>query len=785
MTTLELLEKPVDKPGANLLLMEGALPGGWTPTSVTLPDDLSEQETDGLLMRLLTVGRGHQWWIGDTLNYRNRRFASQKYTFAMLETGFSKGYLANMASVAKRFETSRRREVLPWAYHADVRGLTDEEQNRWLDQCQAENWSRKELRKQLKAAITGYDPDAQPLEFASDEEDAGTESLAIGEAEAGEESADLQAFMRDIPEPLRVDEATMNGLLKTLSGTLIPQGTIAAPLQMGENWWVLLTVHRAGTPDARDDFGLAQRVVPIDEFQGEAFPLTTWQQRVVQGAQEKDDYAGLVVRPNLGRGAWVLVNERMQVSYKSEHVEQITPAEPASPQAVSPFGDLNAPVEGGNIVTRILANDQLDVKPWVKDEWHVHDVRDSKLVGYFHTCNAGEGYYLRVEAAVNGGRIRLENAKTFARARYILADHLLEQQRYTRPQTPTAYAASNPEAETPQETKAEVTAHVPLLSGDAVQSFDVAAERWHEFNMAASNRLLTNGQIAPPIRIGDQFYCISNALFVSPLLGTVFTADAVRVWTLDAYIDERRRRMEADEPDLPLIINWYNWQREVSEGKRTPDNIAGLKVAMSPSPKPDEPNTSAWWILTDYRVGIRGNVELNQSETPTDEGSSEDGDAGFEQMVDALPDAMAAMGREEAEEPNVMTLEDVYGSMLAATVQRMDFALADVFQDYPGLLNHVVPDAPEEPPVILTEEAFIEWWQPVISGMARMIASPEGLVMPSEAGLRVDGNDLVLLATLAARRRPGQTEPISTAEYLHDMIAQKAEQAGVTLETAE
>lgn len=819
MTTLELLEKPVEKPGANLLLMEGALPGGWTPTSVTLPDDLSEQETDGLLLRLLTVGRGHQWWIGDTLNYRNRRFASQKYTFAMLETGFGKGYLKNMASVANRFDPSRRRDGLPWSYHADVSGLTDEEQNRWLDQCQSENWSRKELRKQLKAAISGYDPDAQPLEFASDEEeDAATESIAISAAEAGEESADLQAFMRDVPEPMRVTESDMNELLKSLSGTLIPQGRLAEPARVGEQCWVLLTVHRAGTPEAREDFGLALRVISIDYFHGEAYPLETWLQRVDKGLQDKDDYAGLVARSGMGK-AWVLTNERMQVIYKSEPVEQTTP--PASP-----FGDLNAPVEGGNIVTRILANDQLEIKPWVRDEWHVHDVRDNNLVGYFHTCNAGEGYYLRVEAAVNGGRIRLENAKTFAHARYILADYMLEQQRYTRPQTEAEAEAELPLKNWPRDTHGEAYAVVSAqqLKEEIAPTISCGEQYLKKGKMAGlfayyGRQFVATGgmssgvggyekcwayeavpapkyrgesitpqvaeqQLAAKQRQPGNFYDGVSATYKGETY--VLRGPCVTFKAMGAYANAANDRIDVV---LPKALDTLSREQLTA----LQDDLAKRKYEINnqahrPGANPalyqgqiDALNAGLDRIADEWerRANPTGTPAAEEVASATQEPETE---AGFEQMMGALPDAMAAMGRDEADEA---VLAD---AVLVEAIQEIDFNFADVFIDYPLVLMRVIGEeafAGAAGADRKTLTALLNFWKPVIHNMARMIANPEGVTRFEDGGLKVEGNDLALLAKLAARRRPGQTEPISTAEYLHDMIAQKAEQAGVTLETEE
>lgn len=118
----------------------------------------------------------------------------------------------------------------------------------------------------------------------------------------------------------------------------------------------------------------------------------------------------------------------------------------------------------------------------------------------------------------------------------------------------------------------------------------------------------------------------------------------------------------------------------------------------------------------------------------------------------------------------------------------MQAALEDVCLDYGDVLaalqvgGYDKEDEDEfESALPATVAEFCEYWPPVLRGL--LIFAREALTRRET--LSVEGKDLALLATLAARRRPGQTEPISTAEYLHDMIAQKAEQAGVSLETEE
>ena len=57
--------------------------------------------------------------------------------------------LRNLAWVARSFETSRRRDSLSFAHHAEVAALPQAEQELWLNRAERLGWSRNELRRQL------------------------------------------------------------------------------------------------------------------------------------------------------------------------------------------------------------------------------------------------------------------------------------------------------------------------------------------------------------------------------------------------------------------------------------------------------------------------------------------------------------------------------------------------------------------------------------------------------------------------------------------------------------
>jgi hypothetical protein len=77
------------------------------------------------------------WWVGDWWAFGEHRYGGRK---AVVEAedweGPSFQTAMNAASIARAFETSRRREVLSFACHVEVASLPAEEADRLLDWCE-------------------------------------------------------------------------------------------------------------------------------------------------------------------------------------------------------------------------------------------------------------------------------------------------------------------------------------------------------------------------------------------------------------------------------------------------------------------------------------------------------------------------------------------------------------------------------------------------------------------------------------------------------------------------
>jgi hypothetical protein len=130
-----------------------ALPGAITTTGLELREGLAPDQWQQVGTTLAAIGRAHQWWLGDWLNYGERAYG-ETYTEAVKATGLDPGTLSDIAGVARRIEMPRRRGNLSFAHHREVSKLPPSEQDRWLAHAEQQGWTRNELRDELQA-LTG------------------------------------------------------------------------------------------------------------------------------------------------------------------------------------------------------------------------------------------------------------------------------------------------------------------------------------------------------------------------------------------------------------------------------------------------------------------------------------------------------------------------------------------------------------------------------------------------------------------------------------------------------
>lgn len=129
----------------------GRLQGSTGPIAWTPSEDLDANEWATAGRRIGAVGRCIQWLLGDWIAYGNERFG-ERYARASKITGYDPQTLMNMVYVASRFEISRRRENLSWSHHETIAALDHDDQDRWLDQAEANRWSVADLRMMLRVS---------------------------------------------------------------------------------------------------------------------------------------------------------------------------------------------------------------------------------------------------------------------------------------------------------------------------------------------------------------------------------------------------------------------------------------------------------------------------------------------------------------------------------------------------------------------------------------------------------------------------------------------------------
>lgn len=152
----DLLSSYEKKAGATLPARQNRgvgllMPGTRTRTSLTLPADLSVDDWLACGQLLAEVEGAVQWWIGDWWAFGEHSYGVRK---GLVESddwhGPAFDTCAAAARVCRDFETCRRRQVLSFSHHREVAGLPDADADYWLDQAEAEGWSRNQLRSAIK-----------------------------------------------------------------------------------------------------------------------------------------------------------------------------------------------------------------------------------------------------------------------------------------------------------------------------------------------------------------------------------------------------------------------------------------------------------------------------------------------------------------------------------------------------------------------------------------------------------------------------------------------------------
>lgn len=132
--------------------------GAISPTSLDLTDpEMTFENYEHLGAYLGRMNRSCSWWIGDWLVFGEGVYG-ERFAQAVTATGLAEQTLLNRAYVCRNVPRSLRRAAVPFSVHAEVAPLTAREQKRWLDKAEKGNWTKAEIRAQMKARRTDTPP---------------------------------------------------------------------------------------------------------------------------------------------------------------------------------------------------------------------------------------------------------------------------------------------------------------------------------------------------------------------------------------------------------------------------------------------------------------------------------------------------------------------------------------------------------------------------------------------------------------------------------------------------
>lgn len=123
----------------------------FTPTGLALPESLEFNDWLSLAPKLRTIRDASLWWWGDYINFGERKYG-EMYAQALEESDYSYGTLRNTASLCNQFELSRRHDNLPLSFHQEVASLDPLLQDDFLNKCEYNNWTRNDLRSEIRKA---------------------------------------------------------------------------------------------------------------------------------------------------------------------------------------------------------------------------------------------------------------------------------------------------------------------------------------------------------------------------------------------------------------------------------------------------------------------------------------------------------------------------------------------------------------------------------------------------------------------------------------------------------
>lgn len=123
----------------------------WTPTSLTLPPDMTFSAWQAVGDVLGKMERSVQWWTGDWIRFGEAAYG-EMYAQALDDSGREYSTLQSYVYVANRFDSLRRRNNLSWGHHREVAADPPEVADAWLERAESKGLSVMDLRTARRRA---------------------------------------------------------------------------------------------------------------------------------------------------------------------------------------------------------------------------------------------------------------------------------------------------------------------------------------------------------------------------------------------------------------------------------------------------------------------------------------------------------------------------------------------------------------------------------------------------------------------------------------------------------
>jgi hypothetical protein len=133
----------------------------FLPTQLIIDDDIQFEQWERIGEFLWTLEEGVQWWLGDWLNFGERKYG-ESYAQAAEVVPYKVETLKNAAYVASQFELSSREDNLSWGHHKAVVGLEADDRRDLLAKAKEEQWNCRETERRARARKTFKEIEKRP-----------------------------------------------------------------------------------------------------------------------------------------------------------------------------------------------------------------------------------------------------------------------------------------------------------------------------------------------------------------------------------------------------------------------------------------------------------------------------------------------------------------------------------------------------------------------------------------------------------------------------------------------